>query len=281
MLILVLIFSPTFQALCTYGTTSSNPGNSCLDIVNVSPSCFGTSGFYWIQCYNMTSAVQVYCEMETLQGGWIRIASEVFTSGSSCCCGWVQVTIQGTTFCTVADGTTQASWHIDNICPYSEIRGYVSLSQRGASEGFHETGTTIDSNYVDGISFTYGASPNRQHIFSYGAANDVANDANGACACQDSQMGGYEKFMLWDFMCDSGYSTTNSYIYDPSMIAPRILFSGSDCPYTSGCCSRAGTPWFYKSLPATVNENIEVRILCDELHVDELILVRELGLYVR
>ena len=52
------------------------------------------------------------------------------------------------------------------------IRAY----QKGRTDSIHNDGgirgsPTIDSNYVDGISLTYGESP-RQHIWTFGVGPD-------------------------------------------------------------------------------------------------------------
>ena len=276
-LLLLFLHFPVVFTLCYYGTTNSNPGSSCRDILLVNPGCYSISGYYWIQCGNMSSAIQVYCEMTTLQGGWLRVASENFTDNSTCPCEWVNVTVDGTRYCTVANTDSQASWNIDHMCPFSEVRGYVLVDQRGKPDGFYGLSGGLNGSYVDGISFTFGKT-SRQHLFTYVVADEVTHDSNRACECQGSSFTNYPRFVLWDFMCDTGYFSSP---YVTTSVAPRTLFTGEGCEEGSGCCHVAGAPWFYKGLSQTVSEDLEVRILADEDHSVEMILVRELELYVR
>ena len=282
-LLLLFLYLPASLALCYYGTTSSNPAKNCYDIIKRNPSCYGVSGYYWIDCGNGT--IQVYCEMEYLQGGWIRIASENFTAGANCSCEWLDITVEGTKYCTVANNDLQAQWHIDNICPYSEVRGYVLVDARGVPDGYYLQQTNIDQNYVDGVAFLYGvnrSTSRTHHLFTYAVASPVGQEPYRSCECQNSKADDPPIiFVGWDQMCDTGYYSSP---YDNTKVGPRTLFTGEGCETGDdayGCCHVAGAPWFYKSIPNTVNEVITVKILCNGNHASEMILVRELELYVR
>jgi len=59
-----------------------------------------------------------------------------------------------------------------------------------------------------------------------------------------------------DYFCDTGNPgpSTNSTVYytdDP-------LWDGKGCGPTSSCCQLYNPPWFYKELPQTTSNNIEV-----------------------
>ena len=42
------------------------------------------------------------------------------------------------------------------------------------------------------------------------------------------------------------------------------LWDGDGCPADNNCCANAGLPWFCKTLPTEVKEDIEVRLCCEE-----------------
>ena len=278
-LVCLTINCQSVSGLCYHGTSMSNPGSSCRDIVFINPGCFGFSGFYWIQCNGMNSPVQVYCDMRTHQGGWMRVASENFTAGSLCPCDWDNYTASGIQYCTTPSDMTAASWYVDNICPYSEVRGYVLADQKGLCDGFFNvnvTNATIDDNYVDGISISIG-NTSRQHIYTYAIGREQKAGLSEACECHSSDVT-IPAFILWDYMCDSGFEADSS---SASAIGTRTLFTGRGCAVDSGCCHVAGSPWFYKRMPCTLSETLEVRILSDEDHSDEMVLIREVELYVK
>ena len=278
LIIFLAVHIPAILAICYYGTTSSNPGQNCQDIIRMNPGCFGMSGYYWVNC-SSSGTVQVYCDMESLQGGWIRAASENFTSGTGCLCGWQNITVNGQTYCTVASNDQDASWTIDTICPYSEIRGYVLVDQRGRAEAFFSNPSATnraDDIFVDGVVFLTNTS--LSHLFTYAVGVPFSVDVDRSCECDGSTYISYPYFLEYDYMCDTGYSSSN---YNAAQLAPRTLFTGEGCETESGCCYVAGAPWFYKSIAFTTDEKIKVKIVADKTHADELILVKELGLYVR
>ena len=55
-------------------------GKSCMDIFTKNPSA--VSGTYWIKPYS-NKPFQVYCDMETHDGGWTLVYSYTFTNYSS------------------------------------------------------------------------------------------------------------------------------------------------------------------------------------------------------
>lgn len=215
----------------------------------------------------------------------MRIAEENFISEQvSCPCQLLNYTTtddaNATTYCTVPSSLAQVSWYIDNICPYSEIRGYVLVDQKGHNDGFQMNDScNVNDNYVDGVSITYNSSSQRQHLYTYIVGREQSALPQ-SCECHGASPN-YPLFLLWDFMCDSGFdpNADNSSLLS---VAPRTLFTGKECAVdSSGCCQVIGAPWFYRSLPVEVNSSLEVRILSDGGHDDEMILLREVALYVR
>lgn len=283
---------------CTYGTNKSDSAASCRDIILQNPACYQMSGYYWIDPCNTTETepMQVYCDMEFLafHGGWMRLAIENFTNNDPCPDEFNQVVVQGTTYCSTINGNTVAKWQISNFnCSFSEVRGYVLVDQKGLTDAFDQSNTDIDSNFVDGVTFSLlTPTSNRVHLYTYAVASTNALATTKACKCQ---FGSTEvpPIVQFDYMCDTGYKDdTVNIANDTTQLAARTLFTGEDCevgrpPQTplyseSSCCHVSGAPWFYRDLTTDWNCDIEVRIIEDDgNHASQLILVRELALYVR
>ena len=221
------------------------------------------------------------------RGGWERLTELDFTSSDVCPSGttWFPVTVDGVDYCTTVDGSEVATWTLRPKCPYSEIVGYVLADQKGKMEGFfrsHGEHVTVDDVYVDGVSITFGfvnSSSPRQHIFTFAAGREELARVE-SCPCHGAPPSTVPHFVQWDYHCDSTYAPYSS---TPLSKGYRTLWSGVDCGQKSACCYSADAPWFYRRLPLVVRDQpIEVRIMSDAAsHTDEMILVREIALYVR
>ena len=158
------------------GLHPSYPAASCAAIQQFIPS--SPSGHYWIRSSN-GSAVHVYCDMTktcgNITGGWMRVAELDMRDSSSQC----PSALRNGTDCPIPS----CIMNIDSpncssvIFPshgfnYSKVCGIIRAYQKGIPDSIFNDGgirgsPTIDSNYVDGISLTYGESP-RQHIWTFG-----------------------------------------------------------------------------------------------------------------
>ena len=147
----------------------------------------------------------------------------------------------------------------------------------------HDTSNpNVDSYYVDGVSLTHGSSP-RQHIWTF------ASTANAdhwypylKCPCTNtdisSSMVSYPPPFVGDnYFCDtavaSGYSYHTFYSDNP-------LWDGAGCGPQNTCCSFNSPPWFYKQLPQTTTDDIEVRVCRDQTRANEDIAIDVVEIYV-
>ena len=286
LLLTVLCLLRRTTAVCLYGTAEGNPAKTCREILMKNADCYQQSGTFWLDCGSGGPAKEVFCDMSRLGGGWVRLVEKDFTSGGGCPpgSGWTGVQIDGVDYCSTVDGVGAAPWTLSAPCPFSEVAGYVLADQRGKSEGFytsHRENPTLDTNYVDGVSITYGnatsTSP-RQHVFTYAAGREELPRVE-SCPCHGSPYSDLPYFVQWDFLCDSSYAPFTS---SPTSVGYRTLWSGEGCGAGSGCCHDAGAPWFHKRLPDVVaDQPIELRIMTDSTHADEMILVKQVALYVR
>ena len=81
-----------------------------------------------------------------------------------------------------------------------------------------------------------------------------------------------------DYFCDTAGATAPTtqtfYNSDP-------LWDGAGCGTQNSCCSFNSPPWFYKQLPQTTTDDIEMRVCRDEGRDNEDIAVEIVELYVQ
>ena len=139
--------------------------------------------------------------------------------------------------------------------------GYAVSSPDGFVDLFN-TGRSIDTGYLDGVSLTHG-SP-RQHIFSLAAGHG----GNFRCPCDNTDRAQAPlppAFVGDNYFCDGDYN--------------GALWDAQDC--TTDCCTFNSPPYFTVILPAPTSDNIEVRICSDQARSDEAVHIGLLQLYVQ
>ena len=268
--------------VCEYGDDASTVARTCSEVAAKNQYCIYESGLRLIDCGDGGDTHEVYCDMSHLAGGWQRVAKLNFTSSDPCPVGstWMPVNVNGINYCTTVDGSSVASWALYPKCSFSEISGYILADQKGKMEGFFsEQATTLDNTYVDGVSITINASNIRQHVFTYAAGREELPRIE-SCPCHGAPVTNIPHFVGFDYHCDSGYAP---YTATSLNTGYRTVWSGEGCGVGSACCNSADTPWFYHVLHYNVRDApLEVRILSDDAsHDNEMILVREIALYVR
>ena len=161
----------------TFGRSRFAPAHSCQAIRMFQPSF--TSGDYWVMSYN-GSSVRVYCDMTkscgTVTGGLTRVAI-LNNETRPLLCTDDFTTSNAITRCvrsTDDPGCSNIVFPVMNIS-YSHICGTVQAFWFGSPDGFTgRSSTTINDDYVDGISLTYGSS-SRTHIWTF-IADGVGNN---------------------------------------------------------------------------------------------------------
>ena len=266
--------SPTYQPRlnqsCPLGLTYEDPANSCLEILRCDRHL--ASGWYWIKLRHRPNQnyglMRVYCRMEDDVcgvGGLIRVAYlNMNDSSTHCPFPLTEIAVNGTRMCTSLNlGAAYSSVEFDGYhIPYNFVCGRaVGYLYYGGSYAFYyaNTGTypTIDTSYVDGLSITYKVKNKRKHIWSLaGGYRDPGNGYAYNCPCAGGSAYGDPPFFVGDdFYCDSGSHTSNSPIW--YMDSP--LWDGKGCHSSSRCCDNKRLPWFWRTLPESVNSDIEVR----------------------
>ena len=253
--------------LCPKGHSQTSPAASCNEVFL--EGCH--SGYYWISA-NDTSVVQVYCDMNShccnTPGGWMRVANlNMVDETQHCPDGWRELANPKRS-CRRAVGSYVNSVVFNTYgISYSQVCGSIIGYQFGTPEGFaaynsNPNGFSLERNYVDGVSVTYGIQGERRHIWTFVGARAETNQGIAVCPCTNTANNADIHIPPWvqsDYFCETGTTTAQESVFYP--LDP--LWDGKGCGSTSTCCSYNQPPWFCKQLSETTSENIEVRLLTD------------------
>ena len=269
------------------GMTASHPATSCQEIYDFNPNT--TSGYYWLGASD-GSAIRVYCDMtltcKGVGGGWMQVAKLDMTNSShQCPLGTRLRNNQSKRLCGIDSteaGCSSTTFAVQGI-EYSRVCGKIIAYQYASPDSFkdiYRSGNTINDDYVDGISLTYG-NP-RAHIWTFAAAPDERGAAAPySCPCTNIHHAGSApqppSFVGTDYFCDTGSRGEwqgRLYTDDP-------LWDGAGCGPVNTCCSLNNPPWFVKQLPSTTTSNIEMRICHDEPRSNEDTPIEVIELFIQ
>ena len=155
---------------------------------------------------------------------------------------------------------------------YSRVCGRIRGYQVGFTSAFYGNllqSHSIENQYVDGVSLTYGPVGRRQHIWTYAAGvTEIDNNryTQEKCPCDTSDASIIPPpFVSDDYFCESGLHTS----WDSEGSCSRLcgvlfpddpLWDGENCTSTSTCCQLHNPPWFTKNLPNPTTDDIELRL---------------------
>ena len=249
---------------------------SCADILKRNSS--SPSGYYWIEVEGQPSRRQ-FCNMTLscggVTGGWMRVAELDMTNSSHHCpSGLRQATFSGKRTCGItSDSPSCSSVSYDmNTLGYSKVCGRIRGYQIGSTDAFAffpRSNPSINDYYVDGVSLTYG-NP-RQHIWTFASA------LHSQCSCQDGSSTTPPAFVGNDYFCDTGSVGSHGF---RTFHGDDPLWDGAGCGSSNMCCSFNDPPWFYKQLPQSTSDNIEMRVCRDQGRRDEDVAIDKIDIYV-
>ena len=246
-------------------------------------------GYYKIQKSDGT-VIQVYCLMSSGKcsggGGWMRVG--YFNTASSdknvnqCPSPWVFKTYDELTYPLCQRESSQPgcnSVYYESFgMSYSKVCGKAKGYQYGSPDSF--TSINIDSNYLDGVSLTYGSSP-RTHIWSFVGGVNTDGTAHYDCPCNSFNNDNPPPAVGNDYYCEAGLPQGQS--WNPASLQTHDpLWDGEQCEsLEGGCCKSTSLPYFTKTLGKTISDDIEVRICDDENENNERIPLEIFELYVQ
>lgn len=241
------------------------PTQSCVQILQ--KNSFSTSGYYWIKS-STGRFIRVYCDMSRscggITGGWMRVMKlNKDSNESSECPRNLTDKLLGSNIhvCVPTDDNPScSSVYISayNIT-YSKVCGMIRSYQTGTPDGFQNLDrlelVDTDSNYVDGVSLTYGVNP-RKHIWTLAA---------GPCPCDLDR----PEFISDHFFCDGvPHSQCSGFCNNVA------LWDGYGCETQK-------SQWFYRNLSTYITDEIEMRVCRDQDRQDEDIPIESFELYVQ
>ena len=218
----------------TFARSRCAPAPSCQAIHMLQPSF--TSGYYWVVSSN-GSSVRVYCNMTkscgNVTGGLTRVAILNNETRRQLCTDNFTTTDENTRCVRSTEdaGCSTIVFPVMNIS-YSHICGTVQAFWFGTPDGFagrERSSTTINDNYVDGISLTYGIS-NKTHI--------------------------------WTFIADEAVSNQNCPHQEPVYVGNE--YSCLNQEYSCTSSSRSCYSPFFRLLQQPVTQDIELRLCRDQ-----------------
>ena len=184
---------------------------------------------------------------------------------------------------TTAGGCSSTTFNIGGL-PYSRVCGRIRGYHFGAAGAFGHNISYIDSNYVDGVSLTHGASGSRQHIWTFaaGASEVTTIFPNFSCPCDTSPPSVVPAFVGNDYFCESGlHSEWDNSQYRDVLFPDDVLWDGQNCTSNSTCCQFNNPPWFAKNLTNATTDDIELRICTYFSPESEDIPIKLIELYVQ
>ena len=152
---------------------------------------------------------------------------------------------------------------------YTRVCGRALGVETGTPDGFFRDGNvgSLDVNYLDGISVTYGAP--RQHIWSFVAGHGPEfGQQNIRCPCENPNriVAPLPDYVGNNYFCEGDYN--------------GLLWDGMDCS-TVQCCNFNNPPYFTVTLPAPTSDSVEVRICANQARGDEAVNLVQMQLYVQ
>ena len=159
--------------------------------------------------------------------------------------------------------TSGASYQ--TVC--GRFRSYQIATPDAFRKWNNEIATNIETYYVDGVTVTYGMPGNRHHVYTNAAGFTEENDLS-SCPCA----GGLARplFVGSDYYCESAGSSAD------------VLWDGQQCGGNEiTCCNPPDLPWFCKTFPNPISEDLEVRICTDEALYNENVAIESFELYIQ
>ena len=160
---------------------------------------------------------------------------------------------------------------------YQKVCGRFRGYQYRTPDGFRPAAASIETNYVDGISVTYGKPGSRNHVYTYNVGHEETSNG-GSCPCAGGT--GPPLFVGSDYYCESGNPGPGD--VSLQMYSSDVLWDRQQCGGSEGtCCDPPNLPWFCKTFSTPISEDLEIRICMDEHGDNENVAIESFELYIQ
>ena len=221
--------------------------------------------------------------------GWTRVTFINMTNTSQQCPSGLALTTYSKRTCgrTSSSGgrCDTTSFSVGGMA-YSRVCGRIIGYQFGHTYAFYryDSGlvTTIESQYVNGVSLTHGAPGARQHIWTFAAGLtqiDQSSHITFLCPCSTTGTVSVPPFVGNDYFCESGLNT--AYTGQNILYQDDPLWDGQNCRAGSTCCQFNTPPWFTTDLPSSTSDDIDLRLCYSNINIYEDIPLELIELYVQ
>ena len=208
-------------------------------------------------------------------GNWrLHFYLNMSEPSQSCPSEWTLVTNPDRA-CTGTNHSCVSAYTSPGEPAYSQVCGRLFGIGFGLSDGFFRHSNngsgSIEMNYLDGVSITYGPAGSRSHVWSLGYGH------THRCPC-DRNSTEYEAPLPPTEVGENYFCTAIPLDFN----SETPLWQGSNCSTTNDpCCSFHDPPIFKVQLSAMTNEAMELRICKDEGSGDERLNLISVELYVQ
>jgi len=232
-------------ALVTKHTLSVVSFESCREVAEFPHlSC----GVYNIRNFDGTYT-QAFCQLNCSNPfqGWRRLAYLDLNSSLASTCPQGFVSRDNPSACirnSSTPGCSSVIYHNHNLSTYSKVIGRVHVIPYHTPDGYVKFGDdrpnmpTIDQNYVDGVSITYGTP--RQHIWT--VTFSLTEMANSCSTCILNR----PSFFCSHYSCE------------------ELVPSNSPFDHTHRQCE-GKAEFFYRELPQATMDDLELRVCRDKV----------------
>ena len=220
--------------------------------------------------------------------GWRRVVVLNMTNTSHVCPTGLNLTSYSRRTCGRAHSgmhnCSSTTFSVDGS-QYSRVCGRALAYRFGenfAFAGHHHHSRGIESQYVDGLSLTHGASGSRQHIWTFASGwftgSRSSRNPFDRCPCDNANTRPSPPFVGNDYFCEGIHAQSNNqWIF----YLNALLWDGQVCEGGGTCCKLNNPPWFTKNLTSPTTDDIELRLCFWDRPSRSDIALKLLELYVQ